>query len=92
MMLPRWTVEKWCTAFGKKYYMPVEVCYPIGYSWFHTTDAVRSDEELLGIYLTTRSRDASMLLNVPPDRTGKIPAASVNALTRLQHNISMMKQ
>jgi alpha-L-fucosidase len=91
MELPRWTVQKWCTAFGKKYYMPVEVCYPIGYTWFHTTDALRSDEELLGIYLTTRSRDASMLLDVPPDRTGKIPAAYVDALMRLEHSISMIR-
>jgi alpha-L-fucosidase len=91
MMLPRWTVKKWCTAFGKKYYMPVEVCYPIGYSWFHRNDAVRSDKELLGTYLVSRSRDANFLLDVPPDKTGKIPAAYVDALMRLQHNISIIK-
>jgi alpha-L-fucosidase len=71
--------------------MPVEVCYPIGNSWFHTGDAVRSDKELLGMYLTIRSRGASFLLDVPPDKTGKIPAAFVDALMRLQHNISIIK-
>jgi alpha-L-fucosidase len=91
MCLPGGAVKKWCTAQNKKYYMPVEVCYPIGYSWFHTTDTVRSDKELLGMYLITRSRGANLLLNVPPDRTGKIPAAFVNAVMRLQRNISIIK-
>jgi alpha-L-fucosidase len=100
MYLPKGAVNKWRTmqitphkanAYYKKYYMPVEVCYPIGYSWFHTGDTVRSDKELLGMYLTTRSRGANFLLDVPPDKTGKIPAALVNALMRLQHNISLIK-
>jgi alpha-L-fucosidase len=90
MFLPKGAVNKWRTVQGKKYYMPVEVCYPIGHSWFYTTDAVQSDKELLGMYLITRSRGASLLLDVPPDKTGKIPAVYVDALMRLQHNVSIV--
>jgi alpha-L-fucosidase len=83
---------KWRTIEGKKYYLPAEVCEPIGKEWFYKkNDVLRSDEELLGMYLVTRSRGANLLLDVPPDTTGVIPAASVNALTRLRKNLDVLK-
>jgi alpha-L-fucosidase len=96
MFLPKGVINNWRTmqinplkpakTHYRKYYLPVEVCYPIGYSWFHTSNIVRNDKELLKLYSTIRSRGANFLLDVPPDRTGKIPAALVNALMRLKRN------
>jgi alpha-L-fucosidase len=78
----------WRTIEGKKVYLPGEVCDPIGREWFWVEgDKLRSDAELLGMYLVTRSRGASLLLDVPPDRRGVIPAGSVQALARLRDNL-----
>ena len=66
------------------YYLPAEVCEPIGSQWFYTDDdLLRTDAELLGMRLVCRERHASLLLDVPPDRHGRIPDASASALRRL---------
>ncbi|MEM1212896.1 MAG: alpha-L-fucosidase [Planctomycetota bacterium] len=69
----------------KPYYLPAEVCDPIGYDWFFVDeDRPRSTEELLGMRLITEARGANLLLDVPPDRTGKIPQIHVDALLALE--------
>ncbi len=74
------------------YYIPGEVCDPVGYEWFYQEDdPLRSDEELLGMRLICRSRGANLLLNVPPDRSGRIPGRSVNSLMRLKENYEKIK-
>jgi alpha-L-fucosidase len=79
---------KWREIEGKRYYLPGEVCDPIGREWFFKEDdRVRSGAELLGMYLTSTSRGANLLLDVGPNKHGLIPEASVNALFRLQKNI-----
>lgn len=84
---------KWRTIEGEKYYLPGEVCDPIGKEWFNiNNDTPRSDEELLGMYLVCRSRGANLLLNVPPAKNGKLPRAYVDSLMRLQHNIALLKK
>lgn len=76
---------------GRIYYMLGEVCDPIGREWFYVEgDAPRADEELLGIYLVSVSRGANLLLDVPPDKTGRIPQASVEALMRLKKNLDKL--
>ena len=76
---------------GQEYYMPGEVCEPIGKEWFHTSDdQLRSDAELLGMYLVARTRGTNMLLDVPPDKHGVIPASTVDSLMRLKKNIDYM--
>jgi alpha-L-fucosidase len=92
--LPNSTTKhvKWRTIEGKKYYLPAEVCEPIGKEWFFKdNDVLRNDEELLGMYLVTRSRGANLLLDVPPDRNGLIPADTVKALMRLRKNLDILK-
>lgn len=82
---------KWRTIEGKKYYMPAEVCEPIGKEWFYKeNDRLRSDGELLGMYLVSRSRGANLLLDVPPDKSGLLPVDSIKALTRLRKNIDLL--
>jgi len=79
---------KWREIEKKKYYMPAEVCDPIGKEWFYKeTDVPRSDAELLGMFLICRSRGANLLLDVPPDTHGLIPQKYIDALQRLKKNI-----
>ena len=76
---------------GKKYYMPGEVCDPIGREWFFTEDdQPRSDEELLGMYLVSISRGTNLLLDVGPDKHGLIPQKYVGALQRLRANLDKL--
>jgi alpha-L-fucosidase len=71
----------------RDYYIPAEVCDPVGYEWFFDErDTLRSDRELLGMRLICRERKANLLLDVPPDRHGVIPENTVKALSRLAEN------
>jgi len=82
---------KWREIEGKKYYMPGEVCDPIGREWFFTEEDVpRSDEELLGMYLVSVSRGANLLLDVGPDKHGLIPDKYIGALQRLRANLDKL--
>lgn len=79
---------KWREIEGKSYYMPGEVCDPIGRDWFFSeNDRPRSDAELLGMYLVSVSRGTNLLLDVGPDKHGLIPKHYVDALNRLRINI-----
>lgn len=81
----------WREIEKKRYYMPGEVCDPLGREWFFVDgDTPRSDPELLGMYLTARARGTNLLLDVPPDRHGLIPATSIAALMRLRKNIDRL--
>ncbi len=67
--------------------MPGEVCEPIGRQWFCVDgDAPRPDAALVGLLQACRPRGANLLLDVPPDKHGRIPEASVQALMRLRRN------
>lgn len=82
---------KWREIEGKKYYMPGEVCDPIGREWFFTdADVPRSDEELLGMYLVSISRGTNLLLDVGPDKHGLIPGKYVAALQRMRKNLDLL--
>ncbi len=49
--------------------------------WFwHQGEGVLSAERLFQMYLETVGRNATLILNCPPDKTGKLPAATVNRL------------
>lgn len=78
---------KWREIEGKEYYMPGEVCDPIGKEWFWVEgDMPRADEALLKIYRDCSAGGANLLLDVPPDRHGLIPDSHVQALMRLRKN------
>lgn len=98
MAIERWLpssnrgYQAWHTVDGKDYYVPGEVCDPIGYEWFYVEDdAPRSDEELLGMALICRARRVNLLLDVPPDKQGVIPKRSVEALMRLRKNLDRVR-
>lgn len=75
----------------RDYYLPGEVCDPIGYEWFwEERDTLRADAELLGMRLVSKARGANLLLDVPPDRHGLLPEATVGALRRLAENMAKL--
>jgi alpha-L-fucosidase len=65
-------------------WIPGEADVSIRPGWFwsaSTDDKVKSVEELMDIYRGSVGRNANLLLNVPPDRTGRInPADSVRLM------------
>lgn len=82
--------KKWRNIEGKNYYMPGEVCDPIGKDWFWVAgDKPRSDEALLKQFNACRTGGANLLLSVPPDKHGLIPDETVAALMRLRKNANI---
>jgi alpha-L-fucosidase len=82
--------RKWHEIEGRKYYIPGEVCDPIGRDWFWVPgDKPRADEDLLKQFQTCRAGGANFLLDVPPDKHGLIPDETVAALTRLRKNVKI---
>lgn len=68
--------------YGKNW-IPAECDVSIRPGWFwHANEdtAVKSGKELMKIYMTSVGRGATLLLNVPPDRRGLIPAPDSAAL------------
>lgn len=75
---------------GKNYYMPGEVCDPIGKDWFFVPgDLPRADKSLADQFRACRAQGVNLLLDVPPDTTGQIPQEAVQALTRLRKNVGI---
>ena len=84
-MPPESGYQQWRTVEGKEYYMPGEVCDPIGKNWFYNpSDPPRSN--LPEQYLACQQRGVNLLLNVPPDKHGLIPDEYVKALMGLRKN------
>jgi alpha-L-fucosidase len=84
-MPPESGYQRWRTVEGKEYYMPGEVCDPIGKNWFYSpSDPPRSN--LLEQYLACQQRGVNLLLNVPPDKHGLIPDEYIKALMDLRKN------
>lgn len=77
--------QKWREIEGKRYYMPGEVCDPIGKDWFWVEgDHPRPVEALRTMLADTRRRGANLLLDVGPDRHGLITAECRDALLRMR--------
>lgn len=52
--------------------------------WFwHEGEHVKSAEQLFTYYMQTVGRNATLILNLPPDRTGELPEATVSCMTEL---------
>lgn len=76
---------------GKDYYIPGETNDTIGREWFYEEDdAVRSDKDLLGMYMANTARGVNFLLNCPPDKRGRMPQRWIDALMRLRKNIDLV--
>ena len=79
-------------------WIPAETDVSIRPGWFyHATEQPKSLQELLNIYYTSVGRNSLLLLNVPPDTRGLIPAADSLRLMELhaaldsifRHNLAL---
>lgn len=62
---------------GGPYWIPAEADVSIRPGWFYspaTDDQLKTVDQLMDIYFGSVGRNANLLLNVPPDRRGRIPA------------------
>lgn len=81
---------KWREIEGQRYYLPGEVCDPIGKEWFGVEgDHPRPDGELVTMLTESRRRGVNLLLDVPPDKHGLIPGERRDALMRLRKNAKL---
>ena len=79
--------RKWREIEGKRHFMPGEVCDPIGKDWFWVAgDKPRPDAALVEQWNKCRRGGVNLLLDVPPDTHGAIPAETVASLARLRKN------
>ncbi|HNR30732.1 MAG TPA: alpha-L-fucosidase [Candidatus Hydrogenedentes bacterium] len=87
---PQSGYKKWRTIEGKEYYLPGEMCDPIGKEWFWVEgDLPREDQVLADLFQAARNHGVNLLLDVPPDRRGIIPKESVDALLRLRKHVGI---
>ncbi|MFI9560210.1 alpha-L-fucosidase [Nonomuraea endophytica] len=68
---------------------PAEVDVSIRPGWFyHPDQRPKTVDQLMDIYLTSVGRNAVLLLNIPPDKEGKLPAADVARLREWQARLT----
>ena len=73
---------------GGTYRLGYEHCDTLAKNWFWVEgDRPRPIEELYRLYHKTTTAGGNLLLDVPPDRTGRIPDDSVKALMELKKAI-----
>ncbi len=70
-----------------EYWMPAECDVSIRPGWFYhpaQDSLVKSPEQLFDLYCRSVGHNASLLLNIPPDRSGRFSKADVAALRGLK--------
>jgi len=72
-------------------FLPVECdCRMRSENWFfseHDAHTVKSLDELMGLYYYSVGRGANLLINIGPDRRGRLPAEDKEALLRFGEKI-----
>lgn len=79
---------------GQLIWYPAEVDTSIRPSWFYHAEEdgqVKSVETLFNIYKTSVGGNATLLLNVPPNKAGLIAEADIRVLKALGQRINQMK-
>ncbi|RHR41897.1 calcium:sodium exchange protein [Parabacteroides sp. AF18-52] len=87
--LPADNDPKVFTHEGKEYYMPWESTICISERWFYnTTDKkYKPVDELAKLYHQCTKNDNILILNCPPDRSGKIRTKDIQLLKELREKI-----
>jgi alpha-L-fucosidase len=79
---------------GKLYYMPWETTVCISQKWFYNTkDTIyKSTAELLSLYKRATAQDNILILDLPPDRTGRLREKDRQLVFALEKLIQQDKQ
>lgn len=79
------------THDGKNYYMPWESTVCLSGRWFYNTtdNEYKSLDELEKLYRQCTKNDNILILNCPPDRTGRIRDTDVKLLKQLRQRLGI---
>ena len=70
---------------GATFYLPMETCDTLAHHWFwEEGDALKSVKTLVRTYQATVLRGANLLLDLAPDKTGRIPEATAARLMEMK--------
>lgn len=70
---------------GQTYYLPMETCDTLAHHWFWMPgDALKSVRTLVRTYQNTVLKGANLLLDLAPDKTGRIPEATIARLMEMK--------
>ena len=89
--LPSDSDPKLFVAQGNVYYMPFETTVVLGERWFFNTNdkKYKSLDELENTYHKATSQDNILILNVGPNRDGRIKDTDVDILLKLRERIAL---
>lgn len=76
--------------FGDGYFLPAECDCCMRDQWFYSDrneGAVRTPDELMGLYYYSVGRGANLLLNIGPDRKGLLPQIEVDRIVEMGKEI-----
>jgi len=80
---------------GKSYYLPFEhtICLSKAWTWFHKTNPgpARDLDELEELFYWSTDNDNILVINVPPDNTGRISETDANAVIALAQRLNIRK-
>ena len=81
--------DPWMTIEDSRHYVPMEVCYRATTRWVHTMDNEPLPvDELVKIWRNSVGRGANLLLNLPPDRSGRIPERFVAPVREMKKRVN----
>jgi alpha-L-fucosidase len=74
---------------GKTYYLPTETCDTLAHHWFWVSgDALKSVRTLCRLHQSTVLKGANLLLDLAPDRTGRIPEPTARRLIEMKEAVA----
>ncbi|ULT27320.1 hypothetical protein KUH03_11480 [Sphingobacterium sp. E70] len=80
---------------GQSYYLPYEhtICLSSRWNWFQksTELPIRSVDELEELFYWSTDNDNCLVVNVPPDQTGRIREYEANAVIELGKRLGLKK-
>lgn len=78
---------------GKSYYLPFEhtICLSKEWNWFQksTPRPVRDLDELEELFYLTTSNGNSLVINVAPDKTGRLCSHEINTIVNLRNRLGI---
>lgn len=80
---------------GKSYYLPFEhtICLSSRWNWFQKSQElpVRSTDEMEELFYWSTYNDNCLVVNVPPDQTGRVREYEANAVIELGKRLGIQK-